>query len=419
MIGMFELIPESDKKILRELARRVVEIAAEPKNRKIREEWKRHNRLGKGKPMVRVSPEGSWCELIPEDSLQCSSELGRHYEMELRQRIYHWEYLQDDTFIAATVHVPLAFNNSGWGIAANRILTDQNRGAFAYDNPLKTPEDFALMKPPRIEIDEKENQRRMELVRDVFGDILEVKIAHTLWDMHVDTNLVDTLVSFRGNRRLMEDIYDRPQWVHEVLTFMTESTVKLLDFLEKNVEIELNNDATCNGLGNIYFTDELPADDFDGRHVRLHDLWGTSDAQEFASVSPEMHYEFGLKYQIKVLEKFGLNSYGCCEPLDRKLDYVKQIPRIRRISISPWANVRRSAEALQDKYILSWRPNPNCVAGLSFRPEHIRAELKEGIEIAREYNCVLEIILKDTHTVNNEPHRLKTWVKTAKELVGA
>jgi len=40
-----------------------------------------------------------------------------------------------------------------------------------------------------------------------------------------------------------------------------------------------------------------------------------------------MHNEFALKYEIPILSRFGLNSYGCCEPLHDKIKYLKQIPR--------------------------------------------------------------------------------------------
>ena len=162
-------------------------------------------------------------------------------------------------------------------------------------------------------------------------------------------------------------------------------------------------------------TDELPASGFDGTHVRWRDKWGGSNAQGFSEVSPDMHWEFALQYQIRILDRFGLNAYGCCEPLDRKLEYVKRIPRLRRVSISPWADVRRSAEGLQGDYVFSWKPNPACVAGAAFQPDTVRAGIRATIEIAREHGCVLEMILKDTHTVRNRPERLDAWVQIAME----
>jgi hypothetical protein len=65
-------------------------------------------------------------------------------------------------------------------------------------------------------------------------------------------------------------------------------------------------------------------------------MWGFCEAQTMSEVSPAMHEEFVLRYQLPVLERFGLNCYGCCEPLHLKLQMLKRrVPRLRRVSISP------------------------------------------------------------------------------------
>jgi hypothetical protein len=157
-----------------------------------------------------------------------------------------------------------------------------------------------------------------------------------------------------------------------VLSFMTESIVRLLDELERTVPLCLDNRPDPEG-GCRTVTDELPASGFDGTHVRWRDKWRGSNAQGFSEVSPDMHWEFALQYQVRILDRFGLNAYGCCEPLDRKLEFVKRIPRLRRVSISPWADVRRSAEGLQGDYVFSWKPNPACVADTAFEADTVRA----------------------------------------------
>jgi len=49
-------------------------------------------------------------------------------------------------------------------------------------------------------------------------------------------------------------------------------------------------------------------------------------AQIFSGVSPRMHQEFELDYAVRWYRRFGLVYYGCCEPLDDKLDLIKRIP---------------------------------------------------------------------------------------------
>lgn len=410
-------ISQNELGVLRELSRKVAEISQKPENLAKQKLWMHHNRLQRCRPLIRVAPEGSWCELVPDSTLVCTSEFGRFYERDLRQRIYRDEHLRDDTFICDMIWSSTIYENTWWGFEAKRIETGTERGAFKWDHPMKAPDDFAKMRKPKVFIDEEKSRRNLEIVLDIFGDILEVKLARTIWDLRVDTNLVDTLASFRGNEQFMLDMYERPGWVHTVMSFMTEAVIDLLKDLETNVDLELNNGPTCDGLGSMYLTDELPSKNFSGRYPKISDLWGTSDAQEFAGVSPEMHYEFGLQYQMRVLEMFGMSCYGCCEPLHNKLEYVKKIPNIRRVSVSPWADVHQCAAQLGDKYIYSWKPSPWFLAEPDFDEQKIRNEITMAVNAAKEYNCVMEMTLKDTHTVRNEPVRLEKWIQIAKLIV--
>jgi hypothetical protein len=126
-----------------------------------------------------------------------------------------------------------------------------------------------------------------------------------------------------------------------------------------------------------------------------------------------MFETFVLVYQLPLLERFGLNCYGCCEPLDIRWHLVKQIPRLRRVSVSPWCSLEKMAENLQDRYIFSMKPNPSLVVVDAFDEERIRAGLREAFRITR--GCRVEAILKDCHTIQNDPTRLTRWVRIARE----
>ena len=165
------------------------------------------------------------------------------------------------------------------------------------------------------------------------------------------------------------------------------------------------------------YTDQLPQSDFDGTHVRTRDLWGFATAQIFSEVSPAMHEEFALRYEIQFLSRFGLNCYGCCEPLHLKMNEVRKIPRLRRVSMSPYVDLAKGAEEIGDQYIYSRKPNPAILASVAWNPDAVRKSTRDDLEKTR--GCIVELIMKDTHTVNGEPHRLAEWVRIAKEEVDA
>lgn len=404
---------QKDTYTLRDLAKRVAEIGAHPRQAERREMWKRHNSLHKAKPMVLIFPEGSWDEALPKDSMECTDQLARDVEWHLRHLIYRWEHLRDDNVIEPWCKLTYRWQTTSWGLEPGFIHSEMARGAYAMDPPIKDPADLDKMRFPDLIIDDEKVERVFELVHDAIGDILEVQVRRrfTRWGK---CSLIWFLVRLRGLDQLMVDMIDRPEWVHKAMSFLQEGTMRLFDQAEASGKLSLANTDEYVGSGGVAYTDELPGSGFDGR-VRLRDLWGYGETQEFVSVSPDMHEEFALQYQKPMLDRFGLNSYGCCEPLTDRLDRIFTIPRLRRISISPWADLRVAAEQLQDKYIFSWKPNPSALVG-NFDEQRIRREIREALEIAKD--CVLEIILKDLHTVENDPVRLSRWVQIAQEETG-
>ena len=56
-------------------------------------------------------------------------------------------------------------------------------------------------------------------------------------------------------------------------------------------------------------------------------MWGFTESQETVGVSPAMYREFIFPYEKPIMDRFGLNCYGCCEPLHQPLAAVKQHPR--------------------------------------------------------------------------------------------
>jgi hypothetical protein len=142
-------------------------------------------------------------------------------------------------------------------------------------------------------------------------------------------------------------------------------------------------------------------------------MWGFSESQETVGVSPQMFAEFVFPYQLPILERFGLNCYGCCEPLDKRWHIVQQIPNLRRVSVSPWADLARMAEMLGDRYIYSMKPRPTDLAMDGFDEDRIRAELREALRVTRD--CRVEVIMKDNHTIRNDPRRVIRWVQIARE----
>jgi hypothetical protein len=402
--------PPGDVDVIRDLARRVAEIAAEPIHAERAGMWRRLNRLEPDRPMVLIFPEGSWRELLPEDTLACADGTCRGWEMDLRRRIYYWEELQDDNVVAAAIPSPIVVRSTGWGVQAQRRRPSEALGAAHFDPVIETEEDIEKVKCPEVSVDWEATDRRFQETCEVFDDILPVERQNRGPGKFAAT---DMLSQWRGLEQLLWDMADRPEWVHRALQFMTEAHLSVLDTLESEGALTLNNGAHYCGSGGVGFSDELPQEDFDGERVRAVDSWGFATTQIFSEVSPAMHDDFALRYEMQWLSRFGLNAYGCCEPLHKKLDSVKQIPRVRRISMSPWVDVEDGAAQLEDKYIFSYKPNPAVMAEVTWDADAVRRDVRKLLEKTR--GCVVEMVMKDTHTCAHQPDRMTDWTRIARD----
>ncbi|MCO6452888.1 MAG: hypothetical protein J5I90_19045 [Caldilineales bacterium] len=403
-------IEQSERTILRYLAGKVGELAVRPIEDAKRRLWLNHNRLDVTRPVVFCDPENGWNEIIPPNSLECRSQLARRWEMHLRKEIFWGESMGDDYTVEPFFNV-FHIHTGGleeWGLKET-LIGGENGGSYHWHSPLKSEDDLARLHYPTIKVDWPATHHLAELAEETLGDLLTVQLRTNWW---WSLGMTMRVAFLRGLQPFMFDLIDNPELVHRLMAFMRDGTLALLDFLERNELLSLNNDGAYVGSGGLGWTTELPADDFNGQ-VRTRDMWGFAESQETVGISPQMFAEFIFPYQLPILERFGLNCYGCCEPLDSRWHIVSQIPRLRRVSISPWANISQMAERLGNKYIFSMKPHPGVLATPVLDEDRVRTELRQALRETRD--CRVEIIMKDNHTIGNNPQNVICWCRIAGE----
>ena len=409
-------IPQTDRDILRGLAEQVADIAALPVHKEKAELWRRLNRLEKVRPMVWIN-EICWHEMNVDDelTLQTTDPWARDQEGNLRRLVYQWRHLPGDMVVSDYLACPLVIRSTGFGVSEDVDVarTDPTSGVVSrrYHRQIVEPEDIHKITMPEVTYDEPATEANYHAMGDVFGDILPVRkvgrkgIWFAPWDL---------LIRLWGVEEAMVDLALRPQMVNDIMSHLVDAHLHELDQWEKLNLLSLNNDNTRIGSGAYGYTDELPGDDVDPSHVRPKNMWGCATAQIFSEVSPEMHWEFSLKHEMRWLERWALTYYGCCEPLDLKMGILRRVPNLRKISMSPWIKVDRAVAEVRDDYVFSHKPNPAVLAEHGWRPEFARDELRRVLDNTGD--CRVEIILKDISTVRYKPQRLWEWEAIAMEM---
>ena len=230
----------------------------------------------------------------------------------------------------------------------------RNRSPTASASRSPAPEDVHKLRPRTFAVDREESLRRKQILEDAIGDILPVRLGNydpfvyefnvgEYGDLGFNGNfffgLTWQVYRFIGNQGLLYWVYDAPDAIHQLMSYMLEDRIALFDFFEKEGLLALNTDSQMAGPRMYGYVSDLPDAESEAP-VTLKNLWGWAESQEAANISPGMYKEFVLPYLARLSERFGLIYYGCCERVDDRLPaIIEAIPNLRSVSVSGWSDL--------------------------------------------------------------------------------
>lgn len=407
----------ADLPILRELAREIAEIAALPVQQERIRQWKALNALRPERPMVLID-QVPWDEMDVDGELALRTEDPFHRRLEtgLRRQLYQWRHMRADMVVLPAVVIPGVIGTDGFGVAIETDFLTVDAANDLVVRPVAgeppSSDDPARIRTPNVWLEAGATAEREARAHEILDGILDVQMqgilpCHAAWD---------EIVQLRDPMTALTDLVTRPDEMHEIARRWSDARLAYVDRLEAEGLLGHGQQLIhCSGA----FTDELPAEGFDLSRPRARDLWTCGMAQALGPVSPAMHAEFELPYAQAWFARFGLGYYGCCEPLHDRIDMVRRIPNVRKVSISPWADATVAAASIAGDFVMSRKPSPFFLALDAFDLASAEAEIREAAEACRATGTPLELILKDITTVRGEPQRLWAWERLAMGIVGA
>lgn len=398
---------QKERDYVRELARRVAEIAHRPETAVIRQRWRDVNALRKpDRAPVWCRPVGAWAELLPEEELTCTDPWLRNWERQFRRALVKDDIGDDEPveeYFAIGAVVERDPPNT-WGVDIGRHSTGEEGGAWAYDPPIKDEDDFEKLQLPTFAYNPTKTEERHSRALELLGDIMPVKLVA---GPPLGGTICTPAANLVGLSPLMLDLAIKPDFVHRLMGYLRDAVLSGVDAVEESGYLTPNNH------GPMTCSDPI-GEPKDGEYT-CQNLWMMANSQEFDQVSPQMWEEFLLDYQKPIFERFGLVGYGCCENLTQKMDQVLTIPNLRIFVCSAWTDLNKLIDRVGTDYVIMWRQKASDVV-FPDDTETIRRDLEEGAKDLQ--GCRYQIILRELQTLSGHPDRLHVWARAAIEMAG-
>ena len=403
------MMTPKERERLRELAKTQLEIANSEKNQKRTKMWIAHNSCKGERPMIHLEIDNFTQEvLFPQ--MQCQDPMARRIEERLLHNFYNMQVLDDDKVVAPYFGVWWDLDLKPWGFDVKKeVASDGGLGQHFTEQVQELGEEIDKFRPSEFKIKVDETNEYFKAAEDAFGDILPVKHVGkslTCW-------LTQDLVHIMGMQNMCYALYDYPDEFVQVLNQLADDYLKFFEeWRDSGLLYPTAGYEECN-QGSICLTDELPSEG----PVDLNQIWLHMDSQETINVSQEMFESMVWDSYKKVADRFGLVSFGCCDPLERLWPCLSQLKNLRKASISPWTDEAYMGEALADKKIIYQRkPSPNYLGVSEVLDEDAwRDHITTTLKYAKD--CTVELTIRDVYTIHNNVDKAKRCVEIMKECI--
>ena len=413
------IISDGDRAILREVAKKQLELANQESNKKKIQEWYAHNSLQGERPMIHLEMWTFAAEIIPP-LLQCTGEFARNVETTLYCNFLNQELFDDDRvtpdYLALNYDteftlfdIPIRISHTSDGAGGESV--GHQFSSFLED----LEDDYHKIKPSLFSVNLNSTENKKQAITAVIGDILPVKMnMDCLYS--VPTQM---LVHIMSMENMMFAMYDYPELFLQMMNQIADDTLAYYQMLTKKRLLLPTTAFESVGQGSWSFNHELPNyEEWQKRPFTPKDVWGFMDSQETVGISPEMFEEFIFPCYQKISQQFGLLSYGCCEPVDPIWERcLCKLDNLRKVSISPWCNEEFMGERLAGSNIIYHRkPSPNFLGVDAILDETaLRKHLQKSLLSAK--GCKMEITQRDVYTIHHDIPKAKRYVDIIKEEI--
>ncbi len=399
-----------DREILRELAARKAALANCVRNDEILEMWNKQAKGIKDTPTVRLLFSNFPREVI-DPRMRCEGKEARKLERQLLSSMVGRELFDDDTPISDRFEVNIFVKGSPFGATPNITRAKDSIGYHIEPLTDDIEEDFDIFRNGGFTVDMEGTKEWCAFADSIFGDILPSRIMQS----SLKGAITNPLVKLVNMETYYMSMYDCPEKLHELMDMATTVYEKYYDYLEENKLLLPTNGFSCLNQESFSFTDELPSE---GEITSTNQVWGFLESQETTAISPAMYGEFVYPYFDRMVKRFGLLSYGCCERVDNLWeDYLSKWDNLRKLSVSPFNNEEQIGEYLRGSRVVYYsKPRAEYLTNQGPIDEDAIRNCFKGISLAAS-GCLFEVAQREVGTIFGDYERGKRYVQLAKETI--
>lgn len=386
-----------DKHRLRELAGKYAQYACGQPMAQRRQKWRVHNRLEEKTCPFHIEDNGSFFrDLTPP--LQCEEDLCRALEGRLLRALVAYEQIDDDRIIPARLVIDWHTPVTDYCDELQFTRAEDGRGGslgYRTSKPVQDIDaDFGKLKKRTITLDRQRTEEKASLAEEAFDGLLPVEVGRP--GSLYSNGITNKAVLLMGMQELYMQMALDPEAVHRLLAFLAEDNLALGQWEEDQDLLTLNHDGNqgyCSGSS--LFSDETTS--AAGERVVNTDRYGYLESQESAGISAGMFDEFVMPHLSRFAGKFKLLKFGCCEPVHNLMPVLQRLHGLRKVSVTPWCNIRKLTETCPQYVIWCRKPVPLKLCGDTFSLDDLRAHLQETLDVGKDY--FLEFVFRDTCTL--------------------
>lgn len=405
-----EQISQRDRQILRELAKKHLDYANSPENEAILRKWDALEKGRRETPTVRLLFSNFPHEVI-EPRLRCEGEKARRVEAKMLSALVGRELFDDDTPLSPTYDVSWKTWVRPFGVSHKLTRSTVVSNGFHIDPVIEDLErDLDKLRGGSFGVDRAATQAEIDLAGDLFGDILPVRMVMG----SLSGGITNPLVHLMGMEQYYCAMYDYPDELHEVMDMATSVYERYYDFLEQEGLLLPTCGISPIAQESFAFNSELPREGV----TKTTQCWGFLESQETHAVSPETYGEFAYAYQDRLVKRYGLLSYGCCERVDAIWEkYLSKWKNLRKLSVSPFNDEERVGEYLRGTNVVYYsKPRAEFVTNPGPLDEAALREYFKGVCHAAS-GCLFEMAQREVGTIFSDAERGRQYVRIAKECI--